>query len=109
MNRRALLVSFANSNQFGYNTSIAPMAIINDGFLDVCILRKVPIVKAPFIAHLLFSKRIDKTPYMEIIKAKEVKVIRKKNSKIHIDGDSLKLNKELNIKINPLSIKVIVP
>jgi len=109
MNRRALLVSFANSNQFGYNTSIAPMAIINDGFLDVCILKKVPIVKAPFIAHLLFSKRIDKTPYMEIIKAKEVKVIRKKNSKIHIDGDSLKLTKELNIKINPLSVKVIVP
>ena len=48
MIRRALLVSFANSNQFGYNTSIAPMAIINDGFLDVCILKKVPIVKAPF-------------------------------------------------------------
>lgn len=107
--RKALLVSFANSNQFGYNTSIAPMAKINDGFLDVCILKKVPIIKAPYIAHLLFNKQIDKTPYIEIFKAKEIKLLRKKNKRIHIDGDSIKLTKELNIKIKPLSLKVIVP
>jgi diacylglycerol kinase (ATP) len=107
--RRALLISFANSNQFGFNSSIAPSAEINDGLLDICILKKVPMIKAPFYAHLLFSKRLDKTKYLEIIKAKEVKIMRKKNSKIHIDGDPLRLSQELNIKIFPLSLNIIIP
>ncbi len=107
--RRALLISFANSNQFGYNTSIAPEAQINDGLLDICILKKVPVIKAPFYAHLLFNKRLDKTKYLEVIKAKEINILRKKNNKIHIDGDSLKLTTELNIRINPLSLNVIIP
>jgi diacylglycerol kinase (ATP) len=107
--RRALLVSFANSNQFGYNTSIAPGAVINDGLLDICILKKVPVVKAPYFAHLLFNKSLDKTKYLEIIQGKEVQVIRKKNSKINIDGNPMRLSKELLIKINPLSLKVIIP
>lgn len=109
MVRRALLISFANSNQFGYNYSIAPGAIINDGFIDVCILKKVPFIKAPYFAHLLFRSRLDKTKYLEIIKAKEIKINRKRNSKIHIDGDPIKLTQELIIKIAPLSIQVIVP
>lgn len=37
---KALFISFANSNQFGYNATIAPKANLSDGFLDVCIVKK---------------------------------------------------------------------
>ena len=107
--RRALLVSFANSSQFGNNTSIDPSASVNDGLIDVCILGKAPEWKTIFLAPLLFLKQFDRTRYIEIIRAKEVIVKRKKGKNIHLDGDPKIMGKELSIKIRPLSLNVMVP
>jgi len=107
--RRALLVSFANSNQFGNNTSIDSAASVNDGFIDVCIVGKMPEWKTIFLAPLLFLRKFDRTRYVEIIRAKEVVLKRKKGKSIHLDGDPKIMGKELSIKINPLSLNVMVP
>lgn len=107
--RRALLVSFANSNQWGNNITINPGARLDDGYIDVCIVQKVPFWKTIFVAPLLFLKRFDRTSYVEIIRAKEVQLIRKKGKSVHVDGDPKKMGKELNVKILPLSLSVIVP
>ena len=56
--RRALLISFANSSQFGNNTVIDPSASVDDGFIDVCIVGKMPYWKAFFLAPLLFLKKL---------------------------------------------------
>jgi len=107
--RRALLVSFANSSQFGNNTSIDPKASIDDGYIDVCIVGKVPYWKTVFLAPLLFMKKFDHTRYVEIIRAKEVQLKRKKGKGIHLDGDPMKIGKEFTMKIHPLSLNVLVP
>ena len=107
--RRALFVSFANSNQFGNNTSIDPNAIVDDGFIDVCIVRKVPLWKIFILAPLLFIKKFDRTHYIEIIRAKEVELIRKKGKSGHLDGDPFKAGKNIHLKIQPLSLSVIIP
>jgi len=107
--RRALLISFANSSQFGNNTSIDPTASVNDGYIDVCIVGKMPYWKAILLSPLLFFKKFDQTKYIEIIRAKEVVLKRKKGKSIHLDGDPKTMGKELTMKINPLSLKVIVP
>ena len=107
--RRALLVSFANSSQFGNNTSIDSAASVNDGFIDVCIVGKMPEWKTIFLAPLLFLRKFDRTRYVEIIRAKEVVLKRKKGKNIHLDGDPKIMGKELSMKINPLSLNVMVP
>jgi diacylglycerol kinase (ATP) len=107
--RRALLISFANSSQFGNNTSIDPGASVNDGYIDVCIMGKIPWWKTLFLAPLLFLKKFDQTKYIEIIRAKEVIVKRKKGKNVHLDGDPKLMGKELTMKVNPLSLTVIVP
>jgi len=107
--RKALFISFANSNQFGNNTSIDPNARIDDGFIDVCIVRRIPFWKTIVVAPLLFIKRFNWTPYIEIIRAREVQVTRKKGKSIHLDGDPKKISKEFTVKINPSSLHVLVP
>ena len=107
--RRALLVTFANSNQFGNNTSIDPMAIIDDGYIDVCIVRRIPLLLTPFYVPLLFTGTFHKTQYIEIIKAKEVRIVRREGNTVHFDGDPDNMGKTLDIKINPLSLNIIVP
>lgn len=108
MEREALFISFANSDQFGYNTSIAPEAKIDDGLIDICVVKKFPAWVSPFLAPMLFTKKIDQTPYVEIIRAKEVFIIRK-NKITNLDGEPVKLKKKLHIHVVPLSLKVIVP
>lgn len=109
VNRKALFVSFANSNQFGYNTVISPAASIEDGLVDVCIVQKAPVISAPYILGLLWRNKLDTSGYLEIIKAKEVTLLRSKNRKINLDGEPMKVGKDLNIRVNPGSLKIIVP
>ncbi len=107
--RRALFVVFANSGQFGYNTMIAPNAQLSDGLMDVCIARKVPLIRVPFLVHHLFNGTIDHSEYIEIFKARHVEVKRKRNRRINLDGESVKLTKNLVVKVNPGSLRVIIP
>ncbi len=107
--RRALMVVFANSDQFGYNTTIAPHAMINDGMIDVCIVKKIPVYKMFFFIQLLFLKQLYKTNYLEIIKTNELRIERKKNKVVNIDGEPVKLTKDLHIKVNHLALNVIIP
>jgi diacylglycerol kinase (ATP) len=107
--RRALLITFANSNQFGNNTSISPEATIDDGFIDICILRRIPLHLIPFYVPMLFTKTFHKTQYIEIIRAKEATITRKKGKTMHFDGDPMEMGKRIEMKVNPASLKIIVP
>jgi len=105
---KALMIVFANSDQFGYNTSIAPDAKIDDGLMDICIVKKVPALQVPFLLQLVFLKQFDKTKYIDIIRTNEVIVKRKRNKVVNIDGEPVKLEKELKLKVNNKSLNVIV-
>jgi diacylglycerol kinase (ATP) len=107
--RKALSITFANSNQFGNNTSIAPNAKLDDGLIDVCIVRRIPLYLVPFYVPLLFTKTFHKTHYIEIIRAKKAVVTREKGKTIHLDGDPTKTGKVLEMKVNPLSLNIIIP
>ncbi|MFZ4400190.1 MAG: diacylglycerol/lipid kinase family protein [Bacteroidales bacterium] len=107
--RRALMIVFANSDQFGYNTAIAPHAKINDGLIDICIVKKIPVYKMLFFIQLLFLKQLYKTNYLEIIKTSELWIERKRNKVVNIDGEAVKLTKKLHIKVNHLALNVLIP
>jgi diacylglycerol kinase (ATP) len=107
--RKALMVSFANSSQFGNNTSIDPAACIDDGYIDVCIVRRIPTLLIPFYVPLLFLKTFHKTHFIEIIRAKEVVLQRKKGKAVNIDGEWHREGTELHVKVLPKSLKILIP
>ncbi len=109
INTSALFVTLANSNQFGYNTTIAPEAKLNDGLFDVCIVEKPNIFEMPVIINLMLLKMIHKSRYVTIHKSAGIKIIRHQNAVVNIDGEPVVLDKELDIKILPLSLNVIIP
>ena len=106
--RRALLLSIANSNQFGYNTIIAPAASADDGLLDLVIVKKFPVGEIPRMIGLLFTGKIDQSQYIESFKTTEVFIARKRGKRVNIDGEAIKMGKEIFIRIQPAAIKVIV-
>ena len=103
----SLFISFANSNQFGYNAFIAPHAKIDDGFIDISTVKKFPILSIPIYAQLLFTKRILDSSLVDCIKAQKITVLNNEDEWVNIDGEAYKLGKQLKIENIPHSLKVI--
>ena len=105
---KAFFISFANSNQMGYNVPISPNASLWDGKVDLCIVRKPNALELPIVGGYFLSKNMDKAPKVEILQVPEATIIRPEATVVNIDGESVMMDKDLHIKINPLSLKIIV-
>jgi diacylglycerol kinase family enzyme len=108
ISRKALLVSIANSNQFGYNTIIAPTALAWDGLLDIVIVKKFPLGELPRVIGLLFTGKLEQSAYFEFFKTRELFIVRKRGKRVNIDGEAIRMGKEIFIRIQPSAIKVII-
>ena len=106
--RKALMICFANSNQFGNNTVIAPGASVDDGLIDICVISKVPLLEAPVMGTMLVSRLLNKTHYVEYFKTSEVALHKPEGVSLHIDGDPVDTENTIRVKVNPLSLNVIV-
>jgi len=107
--RDAFLITFANASQYGNNAHIAPKAMIDDGKIDVSIMRSFPIISAPNLGTRLFIKTIDKSHYVETFQCKKIVVKRKEPGVVHFDGEPVEMGEILNIKVVPKGLNVIVP
>ncbi len=108
---KAFLVTFANSGQYGNNAYIAPNAVIDDGMLDLCILRPFPRSSTISLGLRLFFKNIDQSPYLEVMRVKNASLKRKGRKKItiHLDGEPMELPGKLKIKVVAQALHVMVP
>ena len=109
VNVKAFLITFANASQFGNDAFIAPQADIQDGLIDVCILKPFKFWHVPGLAVKMFKKKFNESHLYEAYKAKNVLVTRQTEAPVHYDGEPKKMGTELEIKIYPAALKVIVP
>jgi len=106
IDREAFLISIANSTQWGNNAHIAPTAEIQDGLLDVCIVKPFKWYNFPELAFRLFSKTAHNSSLVEILKGKNIKITRKQEGAVHLDGEPSQMGNTLEYKINPMSLSV---
>jgi YegS/Rv2252/BmrU family lipid kinase len=107
--KNAFVIAFANSSQFGNNARISPHASVCDGWLDTCFIRKVPMTRAIDLTRKMFSGKIDKTPWVEIIKGKNLKLSFDLPVPFHVDGEAMAAESEFSITLQPSSIAMTVP
>lgn len=105
--REAFMVSFANSSQFGNNAHVSPDASIQDGLLDVCIVKPFPLYRFIEMGLRMFFKTAGGSKYVEIIRGKLIKVKRHKRGPVHLDGEPHIAEADTEIKIVPRSLKII--
>jgi len=106
--REAFMLSFANSSQYGNNAHISPHASVQDGLLDVCVIKKFPIWRLPEMGFRMMLGISDKTNFVEIIRGKEIEIKREKPGPVHLDGEPQFMNTDIVVKVVPASLKVIV-
>ena len=106
--RNAFMISIANSSQYGNNAHISPFASVKDGLLDVCIIRPFPLYVFPVMGYRMFSKTAHKSRFVEIIKGREIRILREGPGAVHVDGEPQLMDIELNIRVKPLSLSVLI-
>ena len=106
--RNAFMLSIANSSQYGNNAHISPKASVQDGLLDVCLIRKFPLWRFPEMGIRMLTKTSESTSYVEIIRGKQINVTRQTEGPIHLDGEPQVMGTAIHINIVPNSLKVIV-
>lgn len=113
----AFFISIANSNQFGNQFTIAPKASLNDGLLDIVVVKKM--------SKLRMLLAVTKQIMAGKIKEHDEKTFHKKDilyfqtaqliihnlakAPLHIDGDPAYTAKKFVIKIIPDAFKLIQP
>ncbi len=106
---KAFLITCANATQYGNNAFIAPGASLQDGLMNIAILKPLGVHEIPQATIQLFSKNIDNNKNLTEIITDEAVIKRKGPGWIHIDGDPLYEDAEISVKIIPNGLKVIVP
>ena len=104
----ALFITVGNSDQWGNNAKITPLADCCDGILDITIVEKFGVLEMPWLALRLMTGTLQRSRKVHCYKGKEVRIIRECEGAAHADGDWFMESATLNIKILPSALKVIV-
>lgn len=102
-----LMVSIANTRQYGNNAFIAPNANPTDGKYELVLVRPMPFFVLLKYAYLLFKGKLKESKYIQFIQTSKETIIHSNLNKIHVDGDAKKSKGTMNIKLLPQAIRVI--
>jgi len=103
------VMAFANAAQYGNNAYIAPEADIQDGLLDVCLVRKLDIIKALNLSYCMLTNQLAHADSAEYFKTKHVEVATEAPMMFHADGEYMGEAAAFDVQIQPLSLKVVTP
>ncbi len=104
---KAFFISIANSNQFGNHITIAPLARLNDGLLDVVVVNKMSKLKLVFsvLGQLLFGKveePVQRNYYpkeIEYFQTDSLVILNPDLAPLHIDGEPMESFPRFEIKV----------
>lgn len=104
-----LIVTVANSEQYGNGARIAPGARVDDGALDLIAVRPVGFITCvPLIARL-FLGTIRQSPRIVALRGTRFIVERPSAGLIHTDGETHETSATLEIEVLPRSLRLLIP
>ena len=102
-----LMLTIANTRQFGNNAFIAPMAKPNDGVIELILVKPFPFYMYPVFILKMFQGKLKKSRYIECLRIAKDFIIDSDYKDFHIDGEPIQVNGELNISILRNRIRII--
>jgi len=105
--RNAFMLSIANSSQYGNNAHVSPGASVQDGLLDVCIIKPFPMWRFLEMGIRMFTKTSTGSKYVEIIRGKNITIKREKPGTMHLDGEPRIAGTSVEVNVIPASLRII--
>ena len=105
---KAFLIACGNASQYGNNFYIAPQASMSDGLLDVTIMEPFNMLEAPQIVMQMLNKTLDTNSRIRTFQCKALHVHRTHPGVIHYDGDPAEAGTDIDIRLVPEGLLVVV-
>jgi YegS/Rv2252/BmrU family lipid kinase len=103
----AFMLSVCNAAQIGNNAFLAPEAEVNDGYLDLVVIKPFGMERWIPLVYKLFTKRIEHNWEVYYKKVKKVVVNRVSEGLVQYDGESALLGTEITWEVNPNAIQIL--
>ena len=106
---KAIFITLANANQWGNQARIAPMASLQDGLLDVIVVRPFATVEIPDLAARLMTGLAPTSRHFLHMSGSSFHITRSRGGAVHFDGDPFEGGTEFDLSVQPGALKVLVP
>src|SRR6188768_402658 len=104
--RRALLIAFANGQEYGLGMQIAPGAKLDDGLLEACVVDDRSVLARFRDARHLALGTVHRAPQMLLQAVRTATIEREGEIPFHLDGEPGVAYDRLTISVRPGALKV---
>lgn len=105
----ALIIAFANGQEYGNRIRIAPSAVVDDGHLDAVIIGDRPAVARLWHARHLMRGQIGRAPGVHIQRITAAVIEADEDIVFHLDGEVYRAGPVAHIRVRPRVLTVRVP
>lgn len=109
LDSEALMVAVANSSQYGNDCYIAPGAKLDDGRLDLTVVKPVSFWQALLLARRLFAAKLDGCPHIHRLQSAQFSIERPAPGMIHTDGEPHMAAATIEVSVQPRSLRILTP
>ena len=102
------MIVIGNSQLYGGVVKITAHAIVDDGLLDVCVIKGRSMISAPLRLFSVFTRNYNRDPKVAYFKASQIEIQGKKRLPIQVDGDFL-CRTPMRFEIRSKALRVMVP
>lgn len=107
--QEAFMLNVANGREFGYGFTIAPQAALQDGLLDVLLLKPFPWYSAASLVWDAWRGNWHRNKFCVHHRAKKIHIVHSSELPLQTDGDARTWNKEYTIFVHPGMLRLMVP
>ncbi len=106
----AFNLNFGNSGQFGYKIGFTPQSDMSDGLLEMCLLKRFPMLFTFWLLILFLTGRFNWSKYVQVASCAKARIHTSEPMRAQIDGDPGKTtSRTFDFEIVPLALQVMVP
>ncbi len=97
---KLFMVSVANGSRYGGGFLVAPQAIVNDGELDIVLIKQIAPLKRFFYLHIVERGKHLNLHFVEKSKTTKITIKSEQNLQAHLDGELMEA-KRFDIEVLP--------
>ncbi|MGH9349660.1 MAG: diacylglycerol/lipid kinase family protein, partial [Vicinamibacterales bacterium] len=106
---RALVVVIANGRQYGNGAIIAPHARLDDGRLDVVVVKERSVAATLVQVPRLFTGGVDRVRGVTIRRGEAIEITSARPLIYHVDGEPFVGGASIQGRVRPAALRVCVP
>lgn len=108
-NATPLILTAANTSQWGGGAFIAPGALVDDGLLDFCVIPRQGLLRTASLLRRLKKGSMEGHKGYWRATGKEAVIRGRKASYAHVDGEPFEYEGDVTVSLLPASLQVLAP